>query len=56
MNRSTFTVIIYIIVLILLTAIFDLWGSETGLKALIGFTWTIIFLIALFYVDKNDKK
>ena len=35
----------------------DVWGAETSfLKTVSVFVWTIIFLIALFYSDKNEKK
>ena len=35
----------------------DVWGAETSfVKTISVFAWTIIFLIALFYFDKNEKK
>ena len=57
MSKSTTVIIIYILGLVIGALFFDLWGAETGpKKALIGISWTAIFLIALFYVekDKND--
>ena len=36
---------------------FDVWGAETTpQKSMSVFAWTIIFLIALFFADKNEKK
>jgi hypothetical protein len=56
MNKSLITIIIYIAGLIFGALILDLWSAETGPKAFIGMFWTAIFLIALFYADKNEKK
>tara|TARA_B100000927_G_C16122805_1_gene331952 strand:+ start:65 stop:238 length:174 start_codon:yes stop_codon:yes gene_type:complete len=57
MSKSSIVILIYIIGLIFAALFLDIWGAETGpRKALVGFTWTAIFLIALFYAekDKND--
>ena len=36
---------------------FDVWGADTTpLKTLSVFAWTVIFIIALFFVDKNERK
>ena len=36
---------------------FDLWGAETNLKkALFALSWTAIFLIALFYAERNKEE
>tara|TARA_B110000467_G_C17808809_1_gene208913 strand:- start:85 stop:258 length:174 start_codon:yes stop_codon:yes gene_type:complete len=57
MNKSIIIVIIYVIGVIIGALIFDVWGSETSFtKTMSIFLWTIIFLIALFYFDKNEKK
>lgn len=56
MNTSTIIVIIYVIGLAFCALILDLWSAETGPKSLIGIIWTAIFLIALFYADKNESK
>ena len=33
------------------------WGAETSfIKTISSILWTIIFLIALFYADKHEKK
>ena len=43
---------------ILIGAIFlGVWDAQTTFIKTIGvFIWTIIFLIALFFADKNEKK
>ncbi len=55
MNKSTIVTIIYVIGIIISALVFGLWDAETGPKALIGVAWTAIFLIALFYADKNEE-
>ena len=56
MNKLTLLTIIYIIGIIIGALFFDVWGAETTfLKTMSVFIWTIIFLIALFYVDKKQK-
>ena len=57
MSKSSLVILTYVAGLIFAALFLDLWGAETGpKKALIGISWTAIFLIALFYVekDKND--
>jgi uncharacterized membrane protein len=56
MNKSTIVIIIYILGLIFSALVLDLWSAKTGPKALIGIVWTAIFLISLFYTDKNEQK
>tara|TARA_B100000767_G_scaffold269407_1_gene291201 strand:- start:1476 stop:1646 length:171 start_codon:yes stop_codon:yes gene_type:complete len=56
MNSSTIVIIIYVIGLIFGALILDIWSAETGPKAFIGFIWTILFLVALFYSDKYENK
>ena len=57
MNKLTFLTIIYAIGIIIGALFLDVWGVETTLiKTMSIFIWTILFLIALFYVDKNEKK
>ena len=57
MNKLTILTIFYIIGVIIGALFFDVWGAETTLiKTMSIFLWTIIFLIALFFVDKNEKK
>ena len=57
MNKLTSLTIIYAIGIIIGALFLDVWGAETTLiKTMSIFIWTILFLIALFYVDKNEKK
>ena len=57
MNKLIILTIFYIIGVIIGALFFDVWGAETTLiKTMSIFLWTIIFLIALFFVDKNEKK
>ena len=57
MNKSTIAIIVYMFGLIFGAFFLDVWGAETSfVKTISVFVWTIIFLIALFYFDKNEKK
>ena len=57
MNKLTLLTIIYIVGIIIGALFFDVWGAETTFfKTMSVFIWTIIFLIALFYIDKKQKK
>jgi len=57
MNKTTIVTIIYIVGIIIGAFFFDVWGAETSfVKTISVFLWTIIFLIALFYFDNNEKK
>ena len=57
MNKLTLLTLIYAIGIIIGALFLDVWGAETTLiKTMSIFIWTILFLIALFYVDKNEKK
>ena len=57
MKKTTIAIIIYVLGLFFAALILGLWDAETSMiKASIGFIWTIIFLIALFYTDKNEQK
>ena len=57
MNKSIIFTIIYMLGIITGALFLDIWGSEVSLiKTVAVFIWTIIFLIALFYTDKNEKK
>ena len=57
MNKSTIAILIYILGIIFSALFLDIWGAETSfVKTISVFIWTIIFLITLFYADKNEKK
>jgi len=57
MNKVKIISIIYATGIIIGALFLDVWGAETTpLKTLSVFAWTVIFIIALFFVDKNEKK
>ena len=57
MNKITIVTVIYILGIIIGAFFLDTWGAETSfVKTISVFVWTIIFLIALFYSDKYEKK
>ena len=57
MNNTTIITIIYILGIIIGAFIYDVWSAEISfVKTISVFVWTIIFLITLFYFDKNEKK
>jgi|TARA_B110000881_G_scaffold136489_1_gene120236 hypothetical protein len=57
MSKSTIAILVYIFGIIFGAFFLDLWGAETSFaKTISAFTWTIIFLITLFYSDKHEKK
>jgi len=57
MNKTKIVTVIYILGIIIGALFLDVWGEETSfVKTILAFVWTIIFLIALFYFDKNEKK
>ena len=57
MNKLSLLTIVYIAGVIIGALFLDVWGAETTfIKTMSIFLWTIIFLIALFYVDKYEKK
>ena len=57
MNKVKIVSIVYAIGIIIGALFFDVWGADTNsLKTLSVFAWTVIFIIALFFVDKNERK
>ena len=57
MSKVKLLSIIYAVGIIIGALFFDLWGAETTpQKSISVFAWTIIFLIALFFADKDEKK
>ena len=57
MNKTTIATIIYILGILIGALFLKVWGAETSfIKTISIFIWTIIFLIALFYADKQDRK
>ena len=56
MIKSSVVITIYIIGLIFGALVLDMWSAETSPKALLGIGWTALFLIGLFFAEKNEKK
>ena len=57
MNKTTIITITYLLGMIIGAFFLDIWGAETSfVKTISVFVWTIIFLITLFYFDKDEKK
>ena len=57
MNKVIIVSIIYAIGIIIGALFFDVWGANTTLlKTMSVFAWTVIFIITLFFVDKNERK
>ena len=57
MRKTSFTIIVYVLGLIFGALVLGLWDAETSIiKAGIALVWTAIFLIVLFYTDKNEQK
>jgi hypothetical protein len=57
MNKTIIATIIYVLGILLGAFFLKVWGAETSfIKTISIFVWTIIFLIALFYADKQERK
>ncbi len=57
MNKVKIISIIYATGIIIGALFLDVWGAETTpFKTLSVFARTVIFIIALFFADKNEKK
>ncbi len=56
MSKVKVVSIIYAIGIIIGALFFDVWGVDTTpIKTISVFIWTIIFIIVLFFADKNEK-
>ena len=57
MNKIIIATIIYVLGILIGAFFLKVWGAETSfIKTTSIFVWTIIFLISLFYFDRNEKK
>ena len=57
MSKVKIISIIYFIGIIIGALFFDVWGANTTLlKTMSVFAWTVIFIITLFFIDKNERK
>ena len=56
MSKVKIVSIVYAIGIIIGALFFDVWGANTTtLKTMSVFVWTVVFIIALFFVDKNER-
>ena len=57
MSKVKLISIIYAIGIIIGALFFDVWSiNTTSLKTMSVFGWTVIFIITLFFVDKDERK
>ena len=57
MIKIIIATIIYVLGILTGAFFLKVWGAETSfIKTISIFVWTIIFLIALFYADKHERK
>ena len=57
MSKVTIVSIIYILGIIIGALFLDFWSAETSIsKAFTVLIWTVIFIIALFFADKSERK
>ena len=57
MSKVKIISIIYAIGIIIGALFFNVWGADTSpLKTLSVFAWTVIFIVALFFLDKIERK
>ena len=56
MNKSTVVIAIYILGLVFGALVLKIWSSDTNIiKGLMGLGWTALFLIGLFFADKDER-
>tara|TARA_Y100000748_G_C15339414_1_gene427361 strand:- start:501 stop:677 length:177 start_codon:yes stop_codon:yes gene_type:complete len=56
MSKTTLVVIIYIIGIIIGAFFLDIWAAETNMKkGFIALGWTALFLIGLFFADRDNN-
>ena len=56
MSKVKLISIVYAIGIIIGALFFDVWGADTTpTKTISVFIWTIIFIIVLFFADKNER-
>ena len=57
MSNVVIISIIYAVGIVIGALFLEVWAAETSLVKTIGiFIWTIIFIIGLFFADKNEKE
>ncbi len=56
MSKTTLVVITYVLGVLLGAFFLDIWGAETSMrKGFIALGWTALFLIGLFFADKDKE-
>ena len=56
-SKTTLVVIIYMIGVILGAFFLDIWGAETSMKkGFIALGWTALFLVGIFFVDRDKEE
>ena len=56
MSNTSKVIIVYIIGLIFGALFLDIWGAETSMKkGFIALGWTALFLIGIFFVDRDKE-
>ena len=56
-SKTTLVVIIYVIGVILGAFFLDIWGAETSMKkGVIALGWTALFLVGIFFVDRDKEE
>ena len=56
-SKTPLVVIIYIIGVILGAFFLDIWGAETSMKkGFIALGWTALFLVGIFFVDRDKEE
>ena len=57
MSKVKIISIVYAAGIIIGALFLDVWSAETTtLKTMSVFAWTVMFIIALFFLDKNERK
>ena len=57
MSKTSIVIIVFLLGLVFGALFLELWSAETSpFKALSGLAWTALFLVGLFFADKNDSK
>ena len=56
-SKTTLVVIIYVVGVILGAFFLDIWGAETSMKkGFIALGWTALFLVGIFFVDRDKEE
>ena len=57
MKQSNIAIIVYIAGVIIGALFLDIWGAETSMKkGFIALGWTALFLVGIFFVDRDKEE